>query len=59
MEEISKEEMQRLIRENILRMENGKYQDLTIVNKNKPARRKRRYVPRTFLGILEKWRGIF
>ncbi|MDD3292446.1 MAG: hypothetical protein PHY19_07950 [Methanocellales archaeon] len=55
--EITREEMNFLIREGYLRMYRGKYPDLIIIGRNKKAKRKQRYVPRTiarFLGKVEK-----
>ena len=54
LELISKEQMQELIDKKILRIKDGRYENLMILNKGKKGKRKRRYVPWTVAKLLTK-----
>jgi hypothetical protein len=53
LQEISKNEMLWLIKNNYLKMKNGRYPDLTITNKQNPQK-KTRYVPDYFVNIVRE-----
>ena len=45
MKQVSKQEKDWLIKNNILKMERGKYQDLSLIGRCKKSRRKKYFVP--------------
>lgn len=46
--EISKEQMEDLIEQGILKERNGKYYNLVVTSRNRRGKRKKRYIPDSF-----------
>jgi len=46
--EITKEQLDYLIKNNYLKMEHGRYPDLVILNRHKKGKRKKRLIPYTY-----------